>query len=112
MTHLEGKLLSPMAWETAAPACPGGRATQCGNTDLAVRAGGIALPARPGRWIGRTQRAGHYAASPGAGQVRRGRGPAATGEVRSVAGACRRRRRPRSEEHTSELPSIMRIPNA
>src|SRR3546814_1082252 len=89
MTHLEGKLLSPMAWETAAPACPGGRATQCGNTDLAVRAGGIALPARPGRWIGRTQRAGHYAASPGAGQVRRGRGP-------------------RSEEHTSELQSLMR----
>src|SRR3546814_5521287 len=108
-----------MAWETAAPACPGGRATQCGNTDLAVRAGGIALPARPGPmdWPDTASRALCGLAG--------SRASPAPGEVRSVAGACRRRRPggraaglgdvgahlrlQRSEEHTSELQSLMRI---
>src|SRR3546814_5251914 len=74
-----------MAWETAAPACPGGRATQCGNTDLAVRAGGIALPARPGPmdWPDTASRALCGLAG--------SRASPAPGEVRSVAGACRRR---------------------
>src|SRR3546814_3630913 len=95
-----------MAWETAAPACPGGRATQCGNTDLAVRAGGIALPARPGPmdWPDTASRA--FCGLAGS------RASPAPGEVRSAAGACRRRRPGRSEEHTSELQSLMRLPYA
>jgi hypothetical protein len=38
MTHLEGKLLSPMAWETAAPAHPDGMAPR--KTGWILAAGG------------------------------------------------------------------------
>src|SRR3546814_18803469 len=83
-----------MAGETAAPACPGGRATQCGITDLAVRAGGIALPARPGPmdWPDTASRAlcrlaGGWASSCGCGGVPPGL--AVTGEARSAAGPRR-----------------------
>ena len=69
-----------MAWETAAPACPGGaprnagsRIWRCGRTESRFRSG-------PGRWIGRTQRAGHYAGLPGGGQV-----PDGCGSVRHLA---------------------------
>src|SRR5690606_3101024 len=42
-----------------------------GITGSRCGGGGVALPPRPGRRIGRTQRAGHYAGAPGDGQVLR-----------------------------------------